>query len=81
MNQRRNNNMWSLLLGMAAGAAAVYFSDKKNRDKAKEKFEELKVKGSEKMEDIKGKVKEGAEKAETELEEIKEKMNGNDTEI
>ena len=45
-----------LLAGLAAGAAAVFFSDKKNRDKTVKKAKELKAKAAKEIESIKKKV-------------------------
>jgi gas vesicle protein len=54
------------IIGAVAGAAAVYLSDKKNREKARGKLEEIKSKTDEKIneakEELEQKKMEGKEK-------------------
>ena len=45
-----------LLTGLAAGAAAVFFSDKKNRDKTVKKAKEIKSKAVKEIDTLKKKV-------------------------
>ncbi|KKS21230.1 MAG: hypothetical protein UU77_C0006G0017 [candidate division WWE3 bacterium GW2011_GWC1_41_7] len=70
-NNNANKSLLSALFGAAIGAAAVYLSDRKNREKVKTKWEELKDQGSEKIEEIKDKVDKTKNKAEEELDEMK----------
>jgi gas vesicle protein len=66
------------VIGAVAGAAAVYFSDKKNRNKAKEKLEEIKSKTDEKInkakEELEQKKMEGKEKLAEGLDKAQQKI-------
>lgn len=85
MNRNSNRSMLTLLIGAALGAAGVYLSDKKNRDKVKSKIDEIKARSSEKVDEMKAKgseglgriqekLDEGRAKAEKEIEEAQNKL-------
>ena len=84
-NDEGNKSMMALLIGAAMGAAGLYLSDKKNRDKVKqrwdelkekgaEKTDELKKKGSEKLEDLQSRLEMTGERTQEEIEEAQRKL-------
>lgn len=66
------------VVGLAAGAAAVFFSDKKNRDKAKGLAENVKKAGSEQLAKAKSELKkrkrQGAKKLVKKLDKVWERL-------
>src|SRR5947209_4753259 len=82
--QRSNNNAFTIgfmgaIMGAAAGAAAVFFSDEKNRIKVADRAAELKDKGTAKLSELRQNVqdtKESAKDAATEAKKAAKKTNG-----
>lgn len=71
MNMAKKDNMSSgmmgALLGAAAGAAAVFFSNKDNRDMVRRKINVMKEEGQEKAKELKDEVDEAKEKGSKKL--------------
>ncbi len=83
-DQNKNNGMGGAvtagIAGAALGAAAVLLSNKDNRDKIKEKFNDVKQTGEDKLNMAKTKLEEvgqqGREKVSEALGQAQEKMEG-----
>lgn len=67
MRKQGMGNFTAAILGVVAGAAAVFLSDRGNREKLKTKARELMEKSEEKVEETKLKVDEAKEKSRQKL--------------
>lgn len=63
MAKQSKKGLWGLIVGAAAGAAAVFFSEKENRDKAKEVAAEAKEKATKLKEELEEDPQKVVEKA------------------